>query len=294
VAARQIVLLTNPTSGRGHGMRIAAVALSRMRSAGLVVRSVVGRSAEESGELARSAVAAGADSLVVAGGDGLVHVAVQALAGSTTRLGIIPAGTGNDVARSLDIPRSDPRRAADVVVGTATRRVDLGRCGDRYFASVLATGVDAAVSERAAAMRHPRGALRYPVATLAELCRFRPSRYVLRLDGARRDVEAMLVAVGNGPSYGRGLRIAQGASLDDGRLDVVVIRAMTRRDLVRTLPRLYRGTHTRHPAYEHHRVHTVQLASPGAVAYADGERIGALPVDVAVAPGALEVLVPDE
>jgi diacylglycerol kinase (ATP) len=104
----------------------------------------------------------------------------------------------------------------------------------------------------------------------------------------------MLVAVGNGPSYGGGLRITEGAELDDGLLDVVVIGAMTKPELVRTYPRLFTGGHTRHPAYEHHRVRTVDVDAPGVVAYADGERLGALPVTVEAVPGALEVLVPHE
>ena len=102
----------------------------------------------------------------------------------------------------------------------------------------------------------------------------------------------MLVAVGNGPTYGGGLRIAHGASLDDGWLDVVVVRTMSRLDLVRTYPKLFSGRHVRHPKYEHHRVRSVTVAGPGIDAYADGERVGALPLTVEVAPLRLEVLVP--
>jgi diacylglycerol kinase (ATP) len=179
-----------------------------------------------------------------------------------------------------------------VVVGSRTRRIDLARAGDTYVVSVLAAGFDALVNERANAMRRPRGQLRYHLATLAELRVFEPLRYTLELDGAVRRVDAMLVAVGNGPSFGGGLRITHGASLDDGWLDVVVIRRMGRLDLVRTYPRLRTGAHTRHPQYEHHRVRTVTVTAPGVVAYADGERVGALPQTVEVVPQALEVIVP--
>jgi diacylglycerol kinase (ATP) len=290
--AREIALLTNPTSGKGRGTRIAAVAVRRLREAGFAVRDLAGRDAAEARDLAHKCVADGVESLVVVGGDGMVHLAVQALAGGSTRLGIVPAGTGNDVARSLGIPRADPQRAADVVVGSRTRRIDLARAGDTYVVSVLAAGFDALVNERANAMRRPRGQLRYHLATLAELRVFEPLRYTLELDGAVRRVDAMLVAVGNGPSFGGGLRITHGASLDDGWLDVVVIRRMGRLDLVRTYPRLRTGAHTRHPQYEHHRVRTVTVTAPGVVAYADGERVGALPQTVEVVPQALEVIVP--
>jgi diacylglycerol kinase (ATP) len=290
--AREIALLTNPTSGRGRGTRTAAIALPRLEEAGFHVHNLVGRDADETRDLARRSVADGVESLVVVGGDGMVHLAVQELAGSDIALGIIPAGTGNDVARYLDIPRSDPQRAADVVVGSRTRRIDLARSGAQHYVTVLAAGFDSLVNERANAMRWPRGQVRYTLATLAELRVFEPLRYTLELDGEVRQVEAMLVAVGNGPSFGGGLRITHGASLDDGLLDVVIIKTMTRPDLVRTYPRLFTGAHTRHPQYEHHLVRSVTVAAPGIVAYADGERIGALPLTVEVAPLALNVLVP--
>ena len=209
--AREIALLTNPTSGPGRGMRTAAIARPRLEEGGFRVRDLVGRDADEALDLAHGAVADGVDSLVVVGGDGLVHLAVQALAGTTTSLGIIPSGHGNDVARCLGLPRTDPQLAADVVVGSRTRRIDLGRCGTTYFVTVLAAGFDAAVNHRANAMTWGRGQLRYTVATIAELRVFHPLAYTLELDGRAHEVEAMLVAVGNGPTYGGGLRIAHGA-----------------------------------------------------------------------------------
>ena len=290
--AREIALLTNPTSGKGRGTRTAAIVLPRLKEAGFHVHNLVGHDADEARDLARRSVADGVESLVVVGGDGMVHLAVQELAGSETALGVIPAGTGNDVARYLDIPRSDPQLAADVVVGSRTRRIDLARSGAQYYVTVLASGFDSLVNERANAMRWPRGQMRYNLATLAELRVFEPLPYTLELDGQVRQVEAMLVAVGNGPSFGGGLRITHGASIDDGLLDVVIIKTMTKPDLVRTYPKLFTGGHTRHPQYEHHLVRSVTVAAPGIAAYADGERIGALPLTVEVAPLALKVLVP--
>ena len=289
--AREIALLTNPTSGKGRGTRIAAVAVRRLREAGFAVRDLAGRDAAEARDLAHKCVADGVESLVVVGGDGMVHLAVQALAGGSTRLGIVPTGAGNDVARSLGIPRADPQRAADVVVGSRTRRIDLARAGDTYVVSVLAAGFDALVNERANAMRRPRGQLRYHLATLAELRVFEPLDYTLELDGERRQVTAMMVGVGNGPSFGGGLRITEGALLDDGLVDVVLFHPMSKGELVRTYPRLFNGTHRSHRCYEHHRVREVTVDAPGIVAYADGERLGPLPVTVAAVPSALKVMV---
>ncbi len=243
-------------------------------------------------ELARQCVADGIEALVVCGGDGMVHLCVQAVAGTDTPLGIIPAGTGNDVARYLDLPRSDPALAADVVARGKERVIDLARVGSVHFVTVLAAGFDAIVNERANAMAWPKGQMRYNLATIAELRVLAPIPYVLELDGVEERLEATLVAVGNGPSFGGGLRITEGAELDDGMLDVVVIRPLSKLGLLRTYPKLFKGTHVHAPQYQHHRVRRVTVAAPGIVAYADGERIGALPLTIEVVPGALRVLVP--
>jgi diacylglycerol kinase (ATP) len=288
----QIALLTNPTSGKGRGARVGSVVVPRLRDAGFEVRQLVGRDADEALDLARSCVADGVETLGVIGGDGMVHLAVQALAGSETRLGIVPAGTGNDVARNLDVPRKDPLAAADVLIAGKERTIDLARVGAKYYVTVLAAGFDAKVNERANQMTWPKGQMRYNLATLAELRTFTPIPYVLDIDGEEHRFEAMMVAVGNGPSFGGGLRITEGALLDDGLLDVVVIRPMRKTALVRTYPKLFKGTHVHHPEYRHYPARTVTVAAPGVVAYADGERMGALPLTVEVVPRALRVLVP--
>nr|WP_218851861.1 YegS/Rv2252/BmrU family lipid kinase [Nocardioides panaciterrulae] len=282
--------MTNPTSGKGRGARARSVVLGRLRDAGLVVRNLEGRDADEALDLARQCVADGLDTLVVCGGDGMVHLGAQAVACSTTRLGIVPAGTGDDVARYLDLPRRDPAAAADRVLAGRTRTIDLARSGSKYYVTVLAAGFDAVVNERANQMTWPRGQMRYNLAMLAELRTFRPISYTLDLDGRTRRLDAMLVAVGNGPSFGGGLRITEGAVLDDGLLDVVLFKPVTKPDLLRTYPKLFRGTHVTHRQYEHHRVRRVTIAAPGIVTYADGERFAPLPLTVECAPGALTVL----
>ena len=138
-------------------------------------------------------------------------------------------------------------------------------------------------------MTWPKGQMRYNIATFAELRTFKPLSYTLDLDGETMHLDAMLVAVGNGPSFGGGLRITEGASLDDGMLDVVVIGPMSRTGLVRTYPKLFKGTHVTHPQYSHHLARSVTIASPGITTYADGERFGDLPLTVECAPGALTV-----
>lgn len=290
--ARDIVLLVNPVCGGTRGLRLVAPVTERLRHGGARVRVVYGRSPAEAGAAAYRAVATAPDALVTLGGDGLVNAALQALAGTDVALGIIPAGTGNDVARGLGIPISDPLAAADVVCGGAARVIDVGRCGGRLFAGVVSTGFDSLVTERANRMTRPQGGARYVAALAAELRVLRPLPYILELDGRRWETEAVLVSVGNGVSYGGGMRICPNAAPDDGLLDVTAVGPVSRRELVRFFPTVYRGRHLGHPAVTTARARTVSLAAPGVTAYADGEPFAPLPATCDVVPGSLRVLVP--
>jgi diacylglycerol kinase (ATP) len=287
-----IALVANPASGTRRSVGSVTEVAHRLGAAGAVVDAHVGSSVSDSVDLIRSAVADGCDAVVVMGGDGMVHLAVQEVATTDVTLGVVPTGTGNDVSRYLGIPRRRPLDAADVVVGGRTRRIDLGHAGSTFFVTVLSAGFDSLVNERANTMTWPHGQLRYTIATLAELRVFRPLSYTLQLDGQTEQLDAMLVAVGNGPSYGGGLRMCEGAELDDGLLDVVAIRPVSKLELVKVYPRLFRGTHVTHPAYVRRRARHVSVAAAGVAAYADGERIGELPITVDIAPGSLSVFVP--
>jgi diacylglycerol kinase (ATP) len=291
--ASELAVLVNPTSGKGRGGRAAAIAIPHLERAGLRVRRLEGRTVDEADALARSAVRNGADALVVVGGDGMVHLACQALAGSDLPLGVIPAGTGNDTARALGIERKDPRGAANAIVAGHLRSIDLADVAGTRVATVVATGFDAKVNERANHMTWPRGQMRYNIATIAELRVFEPIRFALELDGRPYELDAMLVSVGNSASYGGGLRICEGAEIDDGQLDVVVVKPVSKAELVVMYPRLFNGSHTTHRQFERHRVRTVSIAAPDIVAYGDGERLGPLPLTITALPGALRVFAPE-
>ena len=287
-----LALLVNPTSGRQRADQVAELAAGRLRRAGhtcVVVRHPQAAAAHD--ELA-TLIGSGLDGVVVIGGDGAVHGVLALLAGHDVTLGLVPCGTGNDLARTLGLPTKDPSAAVDVVCGGAVRTIDLALAGDAHVATVVASGFDSKVNERANAMTWPRGNMRYNLAIAAELRSFRPLAFTLELDGTTIEREAMLVAVGNGPSFGGGLRICEGAAIDDGLLDVVVINPVSKAKLLRVFPQLYRGTHTSIPEFERHRVRRVTLSSPDVVAYGDGERLGPLPITTSVVPGALRVFAP--
>ncbi|MGZ4475287.1 MAG: diacylglycerol/lipid kinase family protein [Nocardioides sp.] len=290
-AGRRIAFLSNPASGAGEGHVGRDRVIAHLQAAGAEVTDVVGHDPAESLTLVHKAIADGVDTVVVSGGDGLIHLAVQALAGTQVALGILPAGTGNDAARALEIPLGDPIAAAEVVLRDRRRAIDLGRSGDVWFLTVLATGFDALVARRGGEMTWPTGPLRYTVAVAAELPRFRPLHYTLSLDGVERTVEAMLVSVANLDHFGGGMRIGIGASFDDGLLDVIIVKKLTRLQLVRFFPTVKTGAHVHNPAYERVRARTVSIAiTPPVTSYADGERFADVPLTVECVPGALTVL----
>ena len=282
-------MLVNPTSGKGRGARLVDPIVDRLRAGGLEPEVVIGRDADEAFDRVRERVAAGVDGLVAVGGDGLVNLAVQVVAGTDVPLGVVPAGSGNDFARALGVSLDDPVAAADLVTGGQTRPVDLGRANGRWFAGVLGSGFDSMVNERANRMSWPRGRSRYNLAILAELRVFKPIPYVVDVDGEKWETEAMLVAVGNGPSYGGGMRVCPNARLDDGLLDVMVLGPISKPEFLRVFPTVYKGTHVEHRAVSVYQGREVRLTSPDVTAYADGERVCVLPVHIEVVPEAVQV-----
>jgi diacylglycerol kinase (ATP) len=291
--ADAVAVLVSPAAGRGRASVVADAVLAELRRGGLDPRVLPASSAPDAERQAAAAVAEGVAAVVAVGGDGTVQTALQAVAGGGTPLAVVPAGTGNDLALALGIPR-DPVAAAraaaeDLAAGTA-RPVDLGSTAGRWWATVLCCGFDSLVSDRANRLRWPRGRRRYDVAIIAELARLRPREVRLVLDGEELTVPVTLVAVGNTSSYGGAMRICPAATPDDGCFDVTVVGPMTRRELVRTRPQLSAGTHVEHAAVTVHRACRVELSAPGITAYADGERIAPLPVVAECVPGAVRVV----
>ena len=289
-----LALLVNPTAGKGRAAKVVADVTERLRADGANVAILVGRDVADAQNLARTAIDDGVDAVVALGGDGMVHLALNVVAGTPTPLGIIPAGTGNDLAATLRLPTKDPVVAAGVLMdrlaGGGPRPMDAVRVGDKWFGCVLGAGFDSRVNDRANRMTWPRGRRRYDLAMLAELRVFQPLPFVLELDGERWETDAMLVAVGNAKSYGAGMMVTPHAEVDDGLVDVVVLGPVSKPEFLKTFPRVFKGTHVTHPAVTVRRARVVSLSSPGVTAYADGEFLADLPITCETVAGAVRVL----
>jgi YegS/Rv2252/BmrU family lipid kinase len=292
------LIVHNPTAGGGRVRRLVPAVLARLREGGVEVEQHRTRSLED-GRLAACAAAAAFDMVVAVGGDGTVGACAAGLAdagpGARAALGVVPAGGGNDAARSFGLPAGDPLAAAELLPRLQRRPADLATVAGRAYLNVAGAGFDSEAN-RVANQRlgWAKGRPRYVGAVLAELVVFRTAAFRLTLDGADSEPRGWLVAVANGPSYGGGMRVAPAASLQDGLLDVVVIHEIGRAEALKLFTKVFSGRHLEHPAVSVHRAGRVELDADRPLAvYADGEPAGSLPATFEVRRAAITVLATD-
>lgn len=280
-------VLGNPAARGGTGD--VEKVLGLLRSAGHDAVLLEATSAAASELVATDAVAAGATRLVAVGGDGLVRIALRAVAETGVVLGLVPQGTGNDFARALGLLEG----SLDEHVERALRPpvpVDAMRTDHGWVASVATMGFAGDVTARANGLRWPRGAQRYTVATLLQLPRLRRLRATIEIDGVVHGADTTMLSVGNTGYFGGGMRICPGASPTDGMLEVVVIGAVGRGTFLRVFPKVFKGGHVRHPDVQVHRCRSVTVASDDdVVMWADGDELGPLPVTCEAVAGAVLV-----
>lgn len=289
-------LIVNPRAGRGRAAAAAADAVLELQSLGWTTTIHADPSPEQARASAARA-AADSDVVIAVGGDGTVSNVLQPLVGTSAALGILPCGTGDDNARALGMPKASARECARVIATSPITSIDVGKAVTadgvtKWFLSVLCTGFDSNVNDRANVMSWPTGTAKYVTALLAELRTFTPRDYRVTIDGLEMVDKGMLVSVGNGPRYGGGMHICPDADLRDGQLDLTWLHAVGRPTLLKVFPRVFSGTHVTHPRVSTHRGSVIRLEAEGQTAYADGERIGLLPVEVTVAASALKVAAP--
>ena len=296
---RLLTLVVNERSGGGRAGRILPKVARRLREQvpTAELHIISSSSWTEAEKLTRAAAleARPGDALLVMGGDGMAHLGLNAAAGTEATLGLIPAGTGNDFARGVGVPRTVDE-AVGVIVAGRIRTVDLAHISNdtfprRYVGAVVSTGYDARVNRSTNHIRLRLGALSYGYIAMRELASFSPLHYAMIIDGVRRRQEAMLVAVSNTGVFGGGMRIAPDADPADGFLDVTVVGPVSRTTLLRLLPSMYSGAFVKHPCVEQFRARSIELAGEGLFVMGDGEELGEVPVRVECVPGVLKVFV---
>ena len=289
-------LIVNPTSGGGRGARIARQAGLELQRRGCPHEVLYSSSPADPGVLARQAVADGCPLVVGVGGDGLIHAVANSLVGTPTTLGIIPAGRGNDIARGLGVPLR-LSEACELIAQHHTQpvpRIDVGQAHERYFFSVAVLGLASEINRRSNRMSRLRFNAVYSALTVLSVFLSTPQTFTLTCDGYEQRCYSWLIAVGNAWSSAQGMKLVPGARVDDGMLDACVVHGMGKWELLlRAFPRVFSGTHVYLTGIESLRGREMLIRSetPGDI-YADGERIGRLPVTLRAIPQALAVIRP--
>ena len=293
-----VPVLSNPSARAGGGGRSMAAITRALRYAGRTPHHIAARSPAEVTERMRELIVAGEGRVLLVGGDGLVHHAAQAAANSPLTIGIVPTGTGNDIARGLAIPGNVAGAVGtaliDPVAIDVLRVRELNGGEQHIVVSVCTLGFSGDVNERANGLRRPRGRFRYTAATMLEIRQLRTLPLSIELDDEPTvAVDETLMAVANTPFFGGGMKIAPKADPTDGILDICCIGTVGRVELLRVFPRVFRGKHLSHRAVSTHRAESVVIRQregdePVAV-WGDGEPIGHLPIEITVVPNALAV-----
>ena len=272
------LIAINPHSGNGRGSEVAAEVIRYLSLHDISYRSIAAASASElTSSLTREIESKVYSGLIAVGGDGLAHLVMQICVPRDLPFAVVPAGTGNDFVRTLGWSLDDIEPLLRRVTTTEATPIDLGNVDSEWFGAILSTGFDSVVNERANRLKWPSGPQRYNAAIALELPRFKPSTYEITCDGESFTTEAMLVAVGNGRSYGGGMNICPQAQLNDGLFDLIILEPVSKVEFLKVFPRVYSGSHISHPKVRSIRAKKATINAK-AIAYADGERIGPAPI----------------
>jgi diacylglycerol kinase (ATP) len=291
----RVVVIANPTAGRGKAGRLIGKIDRLLHDVGVRHEIRISESAQDFEERAREAAEEGARIVAALGGDGSIGLAANGLLGTGATLAVLPSGTADDFATSVGI--KDLVGAARAIAEGATAAIDVVRVTtgavERHFVNIAGCGFDSEVNETANAMRIKLGGTgTYVAAVVRTLSRFSPATFRVELDEEVVEGPHMLVVVGNAISYGGGMKVTPDASLVDGSLDVCLLAEVSKAEFLKTFPKVFRGTHVRHPAVRIVRAKRVKVeADRRVMVYADGERIGPAPAVFEVLPAALPLVI---
>jgi len=268
----------NPASGQGRSVAIGEEVVQYFAKKSLPYQVFSALSANAlRNEMESFLDAHEVEGVISVGGDGLAHLILQIVVPRHIPFAVIPAGTGNDIVRTLGWSLENIESQLDRVTSTQPELIDLGNVDSEWFAAILSTGFDSIVNERANRLKWPKGPQRYNVAIARELPRFAPIEYEITTDTRTFTTKAMLIAVGNGRSYGGGMLVCPQAQMNDGLFDVMILEPVSKLEFLKVFPKVYSGSHLSHPQVSTFRTKKIAI-NADAVAYADGERIGAAPI----------------
>jgi diacylglycerol kinase (ATP) len=286
------LLVVNSKAGKGRASKLAGKFEVLLKSNNLPYEIINKATYEETFSEYRLSISSGKFEKVVAiGGDGLVNLCLQEVAEQNIGLSVIPAGTGNDFARAVGSHKKSVNEIFNVVRSQDPTTIDLGLVtgafGKRWYVQVLSTGFDALVNNLANRINWPRGQMKYTLATVLTLARFKPIPYELIIDGKQFKQDFMLLSVANGETYGGGMRICPDASNSDGIFDILLVHPVSKIVLLSIFPKVFTGKHVPHPKIDIIRGKKVQI-SADALAFADGEFVSKLPIEITNVKNALK------
>lgn len=295
MTAAPVVVVANPTAGRGKAGRLIGKADAILHDLRVEHEVRVSTSGDDLEATVRRAAEDGAEIVAVLGGDGTVSLGANGVLGTGAALAILPAGTGDDFAKVVGAGRFDA--AVRLLANPKIVPIDvvslIAGVEHRHFVNIAGAGFDSEVTETANGMSVRLGGTgTYVAAVMKTLSRFSPARYELTVDGESFSVDAMLTVVGSGIQYGGGMKVLPNARVNDGLMDVCIVEALSKTAFLRAFPRVFTGSHGRHPKVRMMRATTVTVeANRKVLVYADGERVGPLPASFEMLPGALPMVV---
>jgi len=289
------LIILNPSASNGSALGLKDTIESEFKKYKMDYLLHISKSSDDIVTTIKSNLKKDFSSFIVVGGDGTIHYAANALAGTDKKIGLIPAGSGNDIANYLGIS-SDIKKCCHTIYRGKTKKIDTGLInGKYYYLCIAGSGFDSQVNYLANNTRLPlKGPARYNYAVYKTLITFRPKKFSLNYDNKNREIYGMMIAISNMTSYGGGMKVTPDANSEDGLFDVCIIKKMSKMHFIKTFPKVYEGKHTTDKKVEIFRTGSISIDSDYRFSvFADGEYICKLPATFEIVKGNLNIIVPD-
>jgi len=287
------LIILNPVSAKGRAMEFRKEIESEFKKLKLDYQIHISKSLQDMMNATKKNLKNGFTNFIGVGGDGTIHYMANILAGTDKNLGVIPTGSGNDIAVNLGLP-SDIKSCCRIIKKGATKRLDLGLINDKYYYLCIAgSGFDSQVNDLANNTRLPvKGPAKYSYSVYKTLITFKSKKFFMDYDNNQREIFGMMITASNMPSYGGGMRITPDADPEDGLLDICIIKRMSKLHFVKVFPKVYEGKHIEDSNVEIFRTSYLKLDSEYRFSvFADGEYICKLPAIFKVVPKKLNFIV---